>query len=79
MKEVTMKTIEIKGETFIVKENRDLRESCYGCYFHKGTRWNKREPGNCQGSAKILEICADNNLGHNYNNVIMIKKPNGNN
>lgn len=71
-----MKTVNIKGETFIVKENGNLRDSCYGCYFHMGTRWNKAGTGNCRGTTRILNVCAENNFGHIFKNVIMLRYEN---
>jgi len=68
-----MKTVEIKGEKFQVKSNGDNRDSCYGCHFHQVTRWNKRGPGNCTGTTRILDVCSDNNLGDVVKNKIMIK------
>jgi len=69
----TPKMINIKGQNFVIKENGDYSNSCFGCYFHKGTRWNKRGTGNCQGTTRILDICANNNFNHNIHNIIMVK------
>jgi len=66
-------TVTIKGETFAVRSNKAWRDSCQGCYFSRPTRFNKAGLGTCVGNNRVLSVCADNNMGSDFKNMIMIK------